>query len=93
MYDYEPLTNDKRFLELMRNYYEQKVVKNSYVENIESEVKKYIAKHVNKIELTFDKLNCTTFLHDMIRKNTAILTTIYSNAKDEYMIKELNNGT
>lgn len=93
MYDYEPLIEDKRFLELMRNYYEQKVVKNSYVENIEGEVKKYIAKHVNKIELTFDKLNGTTLLHDMISKNTAILTNIYSNAKDEYMIKELNNGT
>ena len=89
MYDYEPLRDNKHFLELMRNYYEQKVVKHSYVENIESEVKKYIANHVNKIELTFDKLNGTTLLHDVIINNIAILKTIYSEAQNEYMIKEL----
>ncbi len=89
MYDYEPLKDNKYFLELMRNYYEQKVVKHSYVENIEGDVKKYIANHVNKIELTFDKLNGTTLLHDIIIKNIAILKTIYSEAQNEYMIKEL----
>lgn len=90
MYDYEPLRNDKYFNELMRNYYKNKVIKQSFVEHIEGDVKKYIAKHVNKIELGIHNLNGSTLLHDMIMKNIVILNQIYVDAQNECILEELN---
>lgn len=90
MYDYESLRNDKYFIELMRNYYTNKVIKQSFVEHIEGEVKKYIAKHVDKIELGFNNLNGTTFLQDTILRNVAILNQIYIAAQEESILMELN---
>lgn len=91
IYDYEPLKESKYFLELIRNYYENKVVKHAFVENIENEVKNYINKHVKQIELTHDVINGTTFISDMILKNIAILNDIYIEAQNEYVIKELTH--
>ena len=92
MYDYTPLKDDKYFLELMRNYYKNKVIKQSFVENIEGDVKKYIAKHVDKIELGIHNLNGSTLLHDMIMKNIVILNQIYSDAQNECILEELNGS-
>lgn len=90
MYDYEPLKNNKYFIELMRNYYKNKVIKQSFVENIEGDIKKYIANHVDKIELGIHNLNGSTLLHDMIMKNTVILNQIYTDAQNECILEELN---
>ena len=89
IYDYTPLKELKYFNELMRNYYEQKVVKHAFVENIEGDVKKYISKYVNSIELTFDNVNASTFIADTILKNVAILNEIYVAAQEAYYVKEL----
>lgn len=89
MYDYEPLKADKYFLELMRNYYELKIVKNTFVEHIKFNVQNYIEKYATRIELTHDVINGTTFISDTVSKNVAILNDIYIEAQNEYVIKEL----
>lgn len=90
IYDYEPLQEDKYFLDLVCNYYINRVVRQSLTTNIENAIKEYIAKHAAKIELGFKNLNGTTFLQDMILRNVAMLNQIYIAAQEESIIKELN---
>lgn len=90
IYDYESLQEDKYFIELVCNYYTNRVVRQSLTHNIEYAVKEYIDKHAAKIELGFKNLNGTTFLQDMILRNVAILNQIYIAAQEESILKELN---
>lgn len=90
IYDYESLQEDKYFIELVCNYYTNRVVRLSLTHNIEYAVKEYIDKHAAKIELGFKNLNGTTFLQDMILHNVAILNQIYIAAQEESILKELN---
>lgn len=90
IYDYESLQEDKYFIELVCNYYTNRVVRQSLTHNIEYAVKEYIDKHATKIELGFKNLNGTTFLQDMILRNVAILNQIYIAAQEESILKELN---
>lgn len=89
-YDYEPLQKDKYFLDLVCNYYINRVIRQSLTTNIENAIKEYIVKHATKIELGFKNLNGTTFLQDMILHNVAILNQIYIAAQEESILKELN---
>lgn len=90
IYDYKSLQEDKYFIELVCNYYTNRVVRQSLTHNIEYAVKEYIDKHAAKIELGFKNLNGTTFLQDMILHNVAILNQIYIAAQEESILKELN---
>lgn len=90
IYDYESLQEDKYFVELVSNYYTNRIVKRLFTHNIENTIKEYIAKHAAKIELVFQNLNGTTFLQDMILRNVAILNQIYIEAQEESILKELN---
>lgn len=90
IYDYESLQEDKYFIELVCNYYTNRVVRQSLTHNIEYAVKEYIDKHAAKIELGFKNLNGTTFLQDTILHNVAILNQIYIAAQEESILKELN---
>ena len=90
IYDYESLREDKYFIELVSNYYTNRVVRQSLTTNIENAIKEYVNKHAAKIELGFKNLNATTFLQDTILHNVAILNQIYIAAQEESILKELN---
>lgn len=90
IYDYESLQENKYFIELVCNYYINRVVRQSLTNNIENAIKEYIAKHAAKVELGFKNLNGTTFLQDMILHNVAILNQIYIAAQEDSILKELN---
>ena len=90
IYDYESLQEDKYFIELVANYYTNRVVRQSLTTNIENAIKEYISKHATKIELGFKNLNASPFLQDTILRNVAILNQIYIAAQEESILKELN---